>query len=169
MAQHFTPRLYGNMILGMVWDVCQSRGVASVVSRYESMVAVVRRAPEMPNARKNLEKLGQDFYLSVFHAVRHLSLETLLHHLPRLSHLARDEWITAQQLAALDPSLIPVANHDRALHHCQPAEWVARAAGGGASAAFPDEQLESSGKLHKSAAEGTFFRRVGRHLRPPKK
>ena len=138
MAQHFTPRLYGSVILDMVWKVCEQCRLQGLIDEYATVRQMLRLAPEMPNARKNIEKLEQDFYLSVFHAQKHFTLETLFYHLPRLAHLASDEWMPVEWF---DPIIhtdfetaggtgIAQRNAESRLAQCQPAEWVARAAGG---------------------------------------
>ena len=129
MAQHFTPRLYGSVILDIVWSVCQECDLQSLMDKYLTVREMLRLAPEMPNARKNMEKLAQDFYLSVFRADEHFTLETLFYHLPRLAHLASDEWMAVDWFDGVQTT-IPQRNAESRLSECQPAEWVARAAGG---------------------------------------
>lgn len=129
MAQHFTPRLYGSVILEIMWKVCEQCNLQSLMDKYLTLRQMLRVAPEMPNARKNIEKLEQDFYLSVFRADEHFTLETLFYHLPRLAHLASDEWIAVDWFDGVQTT-IPQRNAESRLAECQPAEWVARAAGG---------------------------------------
>lgn len=135
MAQHFTPRLYAIVVLDGIWDICSSqlgKSGSSLLDRYSTVRLMLQSTPEMPNCQKNTEKLAADFYFSVFHPLDHFTLETLCHQLPRLSHLAADEWIPAEWFEGLAvPSRVPVRNPDGGkLAECSPAEWVARAAGG---------------------------------------
>ena len=150
MAQHFTPRLYGCVVLDMVWNACEEEAsTASLIQEYSIVRNILRTSPEMPNARKNVEKLAQDFYLSVFHPLEHLTVETLCHHLPRLSHLAADEWFQTEWFDQLPRSSVPVRNADNKLSQCQPAEWVARAAGGAAASSLDDGAESASGNVQK--------------------
>ena len=131
MAQHFTPRLYAIVVLDSIWDICSTHADKSnLLDKYSTVREMLRFAPEMPNCRRNVEKLASDFYFSVFHPLHHFTLETLFHHMPRLAHLAADEWMPAKWFDGL-PSRIPIVNTDGGkLAECTPAEWVARAAGG---------------------------------------
>ncbi|KZS02969.1 putative Methyltransferase TARBP1 [Daphnia magna] len=129
MAQHFTPRLYATVILGIIWKVCESSKIDSLLERYSTTQQILRHAPDMPNTQRNLEKLSQDFYFSVFHPLSNFTLETLCFHLPRLSHLVCEEWLPAEWFDGVK-SWIPCRNTNGQLADCQPAEWVARAAGG---------------------------------------
>lgn len=129
MAQHFTPRLYATVVLDMVWNICESYKVQTVLQEYSTVRHILRNAPDMPNTQRNLEKLSQDFYFGVFHPLEHFTLETLCYHLPRLSHLVAEEWLPSHWFQNV-VSWIPLSNVDGRLADCHPAEWVARAAGG---------------------------------------
>ena len=129
MAQHFTPRLYATVVLDLVWNICVSSGIQSLLDDYSIVKRIVTNAPDMPNTQRNLEKLSQDFYFGVFHPLRHFTLETLCYHLPRLSHLVSEEWLPVDWFDGV-VSWIPQRDPDVKLADCQPAEWVARAAGG---------------------------------------
>lgn len=134
MAQHFTPRLYGSVVMDMIWKICQEAGLQTLLQKYELVRQIQSRAPEMPNAQRNLEKLSQDFYMCLFHPLKSYTLETLCYHLPRLSHLANEEWIPVEWFDNIE-SWIPQRNSDKKLADCQPADWVTRAAGGAPVAA----------------------------------
>lgn len=129
MAQHFTPRLYATVILGVIWTTCESSKTDSILEKYSTTQQILRHAPDMPNTQRNLEKLSQDFYFSVFHPLNHFTLETLCFHLPRLSHLVCEEWLPADWFDGVK-TWIPHRDADGKLADCLPAEWVARAAGG---------------------------------------
>lgn len=129
MAQHFTPRLYGTVILDIVWRICESSKIQSLIDEYSTVRRIVLHAPDMPNTQRNLEKLCQDFYFGVFHPLDHFTLETLCFHLPRLSHFVAEEWLPVDWFTGI-ASWIPQRNSDGRLAECTPAEWVARAAGG---------------------------------------
>ena len=152
MAQHYTPRLYGCVVVDMVWNVCQSSGkMQSLLDQYSMVRQMLQSAPEMPNTQRNIEKLTQDFYLSVFHPLEHFTLETLCYHLPRLAHLVADEWMAVQWFDTT-VTWIPKRNTDTKLAECQPAEWVAKAAGGGPLLAAEEamiEQTTSAGHIQK--------------------
>lgn len=151
-AQHFTPRLYGQVVVDMVWKACQ--GHAALLDEYAAARRLLSAAPEMPNARKNVERLARDFYLSVFDPVGQRTVDTLCHHLPRLAHLATDEWMPLDWFRTLRRSSMLLDNADGRLAQCRPAEWVARAAGGAlgaAAAAAADDDgdaAESPQDLH---------------------
>lgn len=143
MAQHYTPRLYGSVVVNMVWNVCEKlESLQSLLEQYSIVRRMLGSAPEMPNTQRNVEKLTQDFYLSVFHPVEHFTIETLCYHLPRLAHLVADEWMPVHWF---DDAVtwIPKRNTDASLAECQPAEWVAKAAGGGPVLAA-EEAMEST-------------------------
>jgi hypothetical protein len=129
MAQHFTPRLYATVILDVIWGICESSKIQSLLEEYSTTRRILRDAPDMPNTQRNLEKLCQDFYFSVFHPMDNFTLETLCYHLPRLSHLVAEEWLPVEWFNDI-PSWIPHRDMDGQLADCNPAEWVARAAGG---------------------------------------
>jgi hypothetical protein len=129
MAQHFTPRLYATVILDVIWGICESSKIQSLLEEYSTTRRILRDAPDMPNTQRNLEKLCQDFYFSVFHPMDNFTLETLCYHLPRLSHLVAEEWLPVEWFNDI-PSWIPRRDMDGQLADCNPAEWVARAAGG---------------------------------------
>lgn len=129
MAQHFTPRLYATVILDVMWSICESAKIQSLLEKYSTTRRILLVAPDMPNTQRNLEKLCQDFYFSVFHPLDHFTLETLCFHLPRLSHLVAEEWLPVDWFKDI-PSWIPHRDMDGRLADCNPAEWVARAAGG---------------------------------------
>jgi hypothetical protein len=73
MAQHVTPRLYGCVVLDMVWNTCtEETRTPHLIQEYSIVRNILRTSPKMPNARKNVEKFAQDFYLGVFHPLEHL-------------------------------------------------------------------------------------------------
>ena len=129
MAQHFTPRLYGTVILDIVWGICETFKIQSLIDEYSTVRRIVQHAPDMPNTQRNLDKLCQDFYFGVFHPLGHFTLETLCFHLPRLSHLVAEEWLPVDWFDGI-VTWIPQRNADERLAECTPAEWIAKAAGG---------------------------------------
>lgn len=129
MAQHFTPRLYATVIVDIVWGICESRKIETLLKEYATVRRILSIAPDMPNTQRNLEKLNQDFYFGIFDPLEHFTLETLCYHLPRLSHLVSEEWLPVDWFNNV-VTWIPQCNSDERLAQCNPAEWVARAAGG---------------------------------------
>jgi hypothetical protein len=69
--------------------------------------------------------------------------------LHRLSHLAADELFQTEWLDQLPKSSVPARNADEKLSQCQPAEWVARAAGGAATSSLDDGAESTSGNVQK--------------------
>lgn len=149
MAQQFTPRLYAIVVVEMVWKAIEeqstsSSGVRSLMEQYSTVRRLLATAPEMPNTRKNAEKLAADFYLSVFDPLDHFTLETLCYQLPRLAHLVSEEWMPVSWFDSLSVIHgIPRRNPDGdRLAKFEPAEWIARAAGGApAFMGVPDDPL----------------------------
>lgn len=146
MAQHFTPRLYGSVVLDKIWRICEKAGLESLLLQYDLIRQMQRRAPEMPNAQRNLEKLSQDFYMCLFHPLESFTLETLCYHLPRLSNLTNEEWLPVSWFDSVD-SWLPKRDGDSRLADCQPADWVTRAAGGAPVLTTPEESTETSGAV----------------------
>lgn len=153
MAQHFTPRLYAIVVLDTVWielekQAGSTKNIQSMLEEYSTVRRLLVCAPEMPNTRRNVEKLASDFYLSVFHPLDHFTLETLCYHLPRLAHLVAEEWIPVEWFDKLSSELnskIRQRNMDDGrLASCQPAEWVAKAAGGTPPFITPLEEEDPS-------------------------
>jgi len=93
MAQHFTPRLYGCVVLEMVWNTCKEEAcTAHLIQEYSIVRNVLRTSPEMPNTRKNVEKLPQEVYLSMFHSLEHLKFwHSLTRHSSAMSSAATKE------------------------------------------------------------------------------
>ena len=59
--------------IAMVWNACKEEAsTANLTQEYSIVRNILRTSPEMPNARKNVEKLAQEIYLSVFHPLEHL-------------------------------------------------------------------------------------------------
>jgi hypothetical protein len=74
MAQHYTPRLYGCVVVNMLWNACEASGnLQSLLDQYSMVRRMLQSAPEMPNTQRNIEKLTQDFYLSAFHPLKHFT------------------------------------------------------------------------------------------------
>lgn len=139
-VQHFTPRLYGIIVMDLIWNIVETSKVTSILEQYALVRKILQNAPDMPNTQRNLEKLYQDFYFSVFHPIENFTLETLCFHLPRLSHLVSEEWLPVEWFDNI-VTWIPPRNVDDRLAKCQPAEWVARAAGG--APAFTQDESNS--------------------------
>ncbi|CAL1289517.1 unnamed protein product [Larinioides sclopetarius] len=97
MAQNFTVRLYAQVTLTNLFNLCKQMNILSIISQYEFVSQMIDMQASMEeghgNFFKNVKKLSNDFYFSTFNPINHFSLETVLYDLPRLSNISPDEWI----------------------------------------------------------------------------
>ncbi|XP_055954093.1 probable methyltransferase TARBP1 isoform X2 [Argiope bruennichi] len=97
MAQNFTVRLYAQVTLTNLFELCQQMDISNFINQYEFVSQMIDMQTTMVeghgNFFKNIKKLSSDFYFSAFNPINHFSLETVLYDLPRLSTLSPDEWI----------------------------------------------------------------------------
>ncbi|XP_054262718.1 probable methyltransferase TARBP1 [Macrosteles quadrilineatus] len=125
MAQQFNIRLYAQVVLDKLWPLD-----AGVTAKYEVVRFSLTKSLKQGNTLRNAEKLKNDFYFTMFHPLRHFTLETIFMELPRLSNISRDEWIP---LPTIEDSLsnynpfIKLRNPDDSLTQFIPPSWVAKA------------------------------------------
>ncbi|XP_045594155.2 probable methyltransferase TARBP1 isoform X1 [Procambarus clarkii] len=150
MAQHFNTRLYAQVSLRKIWHHCEAKGVTRVLEKYEPIQQCLQFVVEQGSAARNTLNMLNDFYFKVFHPLKHLTLETILHDLPCLSLLADDEWVTVEFfLGVRDTNELPVCsdlplyNPDKVLAASLPAPWVVKAAGETSPVDEKDGDIES--------------------------
>lgn len=132
-AQHFNTRLYAQVSLRKIWQHCEEQQMEAVLQEFRAVpLCLIQHG----NAARNTINMLNDFYFKVFHPVRHYTLQTIFHDLPRLSLLADDEWMTVESLVGVaDEEHLPIHtslprhNPDSVLTMSTPAPWVVKAAG----------------------------------------
>ncbi|XP_042910684.1 probable methyltransferase TARBP1 [Parasteatoda tepidariorum] len=96
MGQNFTVRLYAQMTLIKLFHISKERNFINILNKYEFVLNLSEMheiQAEQGNFSRNIKKLSEDFYFTVFSPICHFSLETLFFDLPRLVNLPPDEWI----------------------------------------------------------------------------
>lgn len=135
MAQNFAVRLYSRLAVAKLFSACENNNFSNLVQKYDfihnlSLPQVSEDSLlEKGNIYKNLIKLQEEFYFSVFHPIKHFTLETIFFELPRLSNLAPEEWIKAgyfKECLSSDFQLIANFNSDNCLKNSYVLSWNAK-------------------------------------------
>lgn len=125
MAQNFTVRLYAQMALTNLFSLCQEEKLESVIQKHQFVLQLVEMQKSLAgqgNFFKNVTKLSNDFYFSVFKPDTHFTLETIFYELPRITNLTPDEWIKPSLFE--DNLKIPVYNLNNDLKDSVPTSWA---------------------------------------------
>nr|CAD7574392.1 unnamed protein product [Timema californicum] len=119
MGQNFNIRLYAQVALQNLLKLCEVKGYNQLIEKYQAVQTSLNVSLQQSNALKNVAKLTEDFYFSVFHPVQHFSLQTIFTDLPRLANITKEEWIPLSifKSKAHLPSLmaVPLENKDQML------------------------------------------------------
>ncbi|GBN54083.1 putative methyltransferase TARBP1 [Araneus ventricosus] len=129
MAQNFTVRLYAQVTLTILFNLCKQMNISNIISQYEFVSQMIDMQASMEeghgNFFKNVKKLSNDFYFSTFNPINHFSLETVLYDLPRLSNLSPDEWIRPDWFNE-NCFQVSTYNRDENLKKSLPTSWSSK-------------------------------------------
>nr|CAD7425322.1 unnamed protein product [Timema monikensis] len=75
MGQNFNIRLYAQVALQNLLKLCEVKGYNQLIEKYKVVQTSLNVSLQQSNALKNVAKLTEDFYFSVFHPVQHFSLQ----------------------------------------------------------------------------------------------
>ncbi|XP_011500002.1 PREDICTED: probable methyltransferase TARBP1 [Ceratosolen solmsi marchali] len=94
MKQQFGVRLFGQIffiklykLLGEDSDIC---------IEYLSLYKAISESLQCVNYQKNSIQVDENFFYTIFNPIQHYTLETIYHHLPRLSNVSIEEWISKE-------------------------------------------------------------------------
>ncbi|XP_074846250.1 tRNA (guanosine(18)-2'-O)-methyltransferase TARBP1 isoform X2 [Carettochelys insculpta] len=127
---NFSVRLYALVALKKIWRMCK----ALYVEEFEALTPVIESSLHQVenmhcagNARKNWQRIQDNFFFASFHPLEDYSLETIFYTLPRLSELVEDEWIPLCKFTRYTEIPLPAAFlwlHSRTeLLNLKPSDW----------------------------------------------
>ena len=110
MAQNFYTRLVAQVCFRKVWFQCQT-AAQDLVEKYSPLFECIARSVNPANG----EKITEDFYITKFDPVGHLTLEDILGNFPRLCNKSEDEVISNTLLVSVPVCHIPLRNQNSVL------------------------------------------------------
>lgn len=110
MAQNFYTRLVSQVCFRKVWSQCQTVS-PDLVEKFSPLFECISRSVNPANG----EKITEDFYITKFDPVGHLTLEDILGNFPRLCNKSEDEVISSTLLDSVPVCHIPLRNQNSTL------------------------------------------------------
>uniref|UniRef100_A0ABD2VUJ1 tRNA (guanosine(18)-2'-O)-methyltransferase TARBP1 n=3 Tax=Trichogramma TaxID=7490 RepID=A0ABD2VUJ1_9HYME len=95
MGQQFGMRLFGQVFFLKLYHLLDKH--SDVRLEYAPFYKAISESLDSGTFKKNPIKIDEDFFYNVFDPVRHYSLETIYHQLPRLANVSIEEWIKSDQ------------------------------------------------------------------------
>jgi len=97
--------LFFQVAIEKMWQIAEQQKIISILEKYRIVRDCQLRVIGNGNSVKNADKLRNDFYWTVFHPIRHYSLQTIFRDLPRLSQIKPEEWITPEMFISVGVSI----------------------------------------------------------------
>ncbi|XP_012146742.2 tRNA (guanosine(18)-2'-O)-methyltransferase TARBP1 isoform X1 [Megachile rotundata] len=94
LGQQYSMRLYNQTIFVKLYEMLEQFDCNDITSQYKGLYDATITSLKGGNLMKNSNRIQDDFYLSIFHAIHDFSLQTIYFELPRLTDMDSTEWIT---------------------------------------------------------------------------
>eukprot|EP00092_Neocalanus_flemingeri_P017361 GFUD01018778.1.p1 GENE.GFUD01018778.1~~GFUD01018778.1.p1 ORF type:complete len:1425 (-),score=326.55 GFUD01018778.1:349-4623(-) len=114
MAQHFGTRIVAQICFRKIWKICEKSDFG-LVEKYEVLKDCIAKSVNPSNS----DKISEDFYLTIFDPLAHLTFEDILYEFPRLCEISEEELIPRSLIETLTNSYIPSVNPGSTLSGCK--------------------------------------------------
>ncbi|XP_015438417.1 PREDICTED: uncharacterized protein LOC107193477 [Dufourea novaeangliae] len=115
IGQQYNVRLYNQVIFMQLYETLENLNCDDITNEYRGLYKAVLESFKEGNAKKNVNRIQNDFYFCTFDALQDYSLQTIYFELPRLTDMDPSEWISPDVFKALN--FKESSNHPLSLHN----------------------------------------------------
>jgi len=113
MAQHFATRIVAQICFRKIWKICENKAL-DLVEKFAVLKDCIARSVNPGNS----EKISEDFYLTIFDPLDHLTFDDILFDFPRLCEISEEELIPKSIIESISNSHISIGNPFSTLSDC---------------------------------------------------